>query len=146
MIDIVRTTSAAIDRTQFPTINAIQNAVDKGTGGKEIVKLNAALNSLVNSYARAISPTGQPTVSDKNHAREVINASYSNGQIDAITDIMRQEMNIAKASTAEAGAAAKAARQKTPAAAPKAPAAGTVQDGYRFKGGNPADQANWEKI
>lgn len=26
-----------------------------------------------------------------------------------------------------------------------APTVGTVQDGYRFKGGNPADQANWEK-
>ncbi len=32
------------------------------------------------------------------------------------------------------------------APAVKAPAAGTVQDGYRFKGGNPADQASWEKV
>lgn len=31
-------------------------------------------------------------------------------------------------------------------AAPKPPAVGTVQDGYRFKGGNPADQKNWEKV
>lgn len=31
-------------------------------------------------------------------------------------------------------------------AAPKPPAIGTVQDGYRFKGGNPADQKNWEKV
>jgi hypothetical protein len=28
----------------------------------------------------------------------------------------------------------------------RAPAAGAVQDGYRFKGGNPADQGNWEKV
>lgn len=27
-----------------------------------------------------------------------------------------------------------------------APAAGVVQDGYRFKGGNPADQNSWEKV
>lgn len=31
-------------------------------------------------------------------------------------------------------------------AAPKPPAIGTVQEGYRFKGGNPADQKNWEKV
>lgn len=128
MIDIVRNTSAAIDRTQFPTINAIQNAVDKGTGGKEIVQLNTAINSLVNSYARAISPTGQPTVSDKNHAREVINSAYSNGQIEAITDIMRQEMTIAKESTAEAGSAAKDARKKTPPAPAKTPSGATVSN------------------
>ena len=34
---------------------------------------------------------------------------------------------------------------KTPAA-PSAPAVGTVKDGYKFKGGNPADQNNWEKV
>jgi hypothetical protein len=36
-----------------------------------------------------------------------------------------------------------------PASAPAAPAgpkAGVVQDGFRFKGGNPADQNNWEKV
>lgn len=43
----------------------------------------------------------------------------------------------------------KAADASPAAAAPKpagriVPAAGTVQDGYRFKGGNPADKANWE--
>lgn len=27
----------------------------------------------------------------------------------------------------------------------KGPAVGTIQQGYRFKGGNPADKANWEK-
>lgn len=31
-------------------------------------------------------------------------------------------------------------------AASNAPKAGAVMDGYRFKGGNPADKANWEKM
>lgn len=102
MIKIVKTVSDKIDRTQYPTINSIQNAVDKGTGGKEIVQLNTAINALVNAYARAINPTGVSTVSDKNHAREVINSNYANGQLDAILDIMNQEMALAQKSPGEA--------------------------------------------
>lgn len=37
------------------------------------------------------------------------------------------------------------APEAVPSAAPTAPAVGAVQDGYRFKGGNPADPKNWEK-
>lgn len=102
MMKIVKTVSDKIDRTQYPTINAIQLAVDKGTGGKEIVQLNAAINALVNAYARAINPTGVSTVSDKNHAREVINSNYGKGQLDAILDIMNQEMALAQKSPGEA--------------------------------------------
>lgn len=102
MMKIVKTVSDKIDRTKYPTINAIQNAVDKGTGGKEIVQLNAAINALVNAYARAVNPTGVSTVRDKEHAREVINSNYSTGQIDAILDIMNQEMALAQKSPGEA--------------------------------------------
>jgi hypothetical protein len=31
-------------------------------------------------------------------------------------------------------------------AVPGAPKAGDVMDGYKFKGGDPADKANWEKV
>jgi hypothetical protein len=119
MIKIVRTTSAKVDRTQYPTINAIQNAVDKGTGGREIVKLNTALNALINSYARAINPTGVSTVSDKNHAREIINSNYASGQLDAILDVMQEEMRVAKASPAEASAQLKEQRNAPKAKAPE---------------------------
>lgn len=40
----------------------------------------------------------------------------------------------------------KSGRQAAPTApAPGMPAVGTVQSGYRFKGGDPADRKNWEK-
>lgn len=111
MVAVVRDLSNKVNRTEFPTINAITNAVSKGTGGKEIVQLNASINALVNSYARAISPTGQPTVSDKNHAREVINSAYSTGQIDAILDVMQQEMSIARKSAGTASTELKESRE-----------------------------------
>jgi hypothetical protein len=114
MIKIVRNISAKIDRTQYPTINAIQNAVSKGTGGKDIVALNTALNALINSYARAINPTGVATVSDKNHARDIINSNYASGQLNAILDVMQEEMRVAKASPGEASAQLKEQRNAPP--------------------------------
>ena len=114
MIELAKGYSDAIDRTQYPSINAIQNAVNKGTGDKNIVALNTALNSLVNSYARAINPRGVATVSDKNHAREIVNANYANGQLDTIFSVMDEEMKAAQEST---GAARAALREKPAAAA-----------------------------
>ena len=105
MIELAKGYSAAIDRTQYPSINAIQNAVNKGTGDKNIVALNTALNSLINSYARAINPKGIATVSDKNHAREIVNANYANGQLDTIFSVMDEEMKAAQESTGAARAA-----------------------------------------
>lgn len=44
----------------------------------------------------------------------------------------------------EGGQAAPAQPQAQPA--PGGPAPGTIEDGYRFKGGDPADQNNWERV
>ena len=105
MIELAKGYSAAIDRTQYPSINAIENAVNKGTGDKNIVALNTALNSLVNAYARAINPRGVATVSDKNHAREIVNSNYAKGQLDIIFSVMDEEMIAAQESTGAARAA-----------------------------------------
>lgn len=122
MVDVVRETSSRVSRTEFPTINAVANAVAKGTGNKDIVQLNTSINALVNSYARAISPTGQPTVSDKNHARDIINSAYSEGQLGAILDVMQQEMSIAREAAGTASTELKAARETARGRPPKAPA------------------------
>lgn len=98
MADIVTETSDAVDRTEFPNLNAVANAVSKGVGGVEVVKFNTALNSFINVYARAIAPSGQgPTVSDKEHAREMLNIAYSKGQVGGAIDIMLREIEAAKA-------------------------------------------------
>jgi hypothetical protein len=104
MIDLVNEYSSKVNRTQYPTLNAIQNAVDKGTGGEDIVKLNASINSLVNSYARAINPKGVATVEAKKHARELLNSAFTNGQIQATTAVMNQEIDLALAAPMKAQA------------------------------------------
>lgn len=97
MIGVARGLAANLNTGEFPSLNAIENAVSKGTGDVNVVKLNTALNALVNSYARAISPRGTPTVSDKNHARDIVNSALSKGQIGSAFDVMEQEMTASNA-------------------------------------------------
>jgi len=72
-------------------------AAERGTGDENVVRLSGAINSMINVYARAINPTGVPTVSDKEHAREILQAAWSKGQINAAIDQMQKEMAAARA-------------------------------------------------
>jgi hypothetical protein len=103
MISIARELADKVPRSEFPNLNAISNAVQKGVGGVEIVKLNTSLNSLINSYARAINPRGVPTVQDKEHAREIVNSAYAKDQLNGIFDIMDREMEVALGSARTGG-------------------------------------------
>jgi hypothetical protein len=97
---LVRKASANVPRSKFPAWNSAQLAWEKGTGGENVVAFSAALNSYINAYARAVSPLGNGTISDKEHARETIEAKFSDGQINAALDQLDFEMQAAKASPA----------------------------------------------
>lgn len=90
--------SAAVDRTKYPDLNAIILAGEKRTGDPNVVKLGVATNSLINIYSRAIAPSGVPTVSDKDHAREILSSAWSKGQYNAAVGMMMQEMAAARKS------------------------------------------------
>lgn len=96
MIDIVRDSSSKFPRSQFVPFNTALRAYETGTGDPEIAAFGASVNALVNVYARAINPTGVPTVSDKEHARAVLNTVQSPEQVDAVLGIIRKELEIAK--------------------------------------------------
>src|ERR1051326_733657 len=95
VLPIVSKASLAVDRTNYPTLNSVFQAVAQGTGDTKIVAFASGVNTLINLYARAISPTGVPTVSDKDHAREILDKAWSQGQFDAATGMMAQEIDAA---------------------------------------------------
>ena len=95
LIPQVLKTSEAVSRTEFPSINQLILAGEKGTGDQNVVRLGIALNSFINVYARAISPTGVPTVSDKDHARDLLDSAWSKGQIGAGMDQIEKELEAA---------------------------------------------------
>lgn len=94
----VLATSAAVNRTNYPSLNKILLAAKTGTGDPEVVKFGIALNSFVNVYSRAINPGGSPTVSDKEHARELLNDAWSVGQIQSAVGQLQREMALAQKS------------------------------------------------
>ena len=95
MADLVTETSEAVSRTQFMPINKALNAYNTNTGSTEIREFGAALNSFINAYARAISPVGTPTVSDKDHARAMLSTADSHEQVVAIMGQLKKEMEAA---------------------------------------------------
>lgn len=108
MLDIVKETSNKFGRTNFVPWNMALKAWESGTGEPEIAAFGASINALVNVYARAINPTGVPTISDKDHARVVLNQVQSPAQVDAVLGIIRRELDIAMKAPATVRAATRA--------------------------------------
>ncbi|QVN18772.1 hypothetical protein [Burkholderia pyrrocinia] len=140
---LVRQASAALPRTEFPGVNKALQAAQTGTGDPRVVALGTALNTSINAYARAISPSGTPTVSDKEHARELLSTASTDAQLNAVLNVMEKEMSAARQAPAEVQAQQKA---RISGRGEGAPAVGTTEGGYRFKGGDPSKQSNWEKM
>jgi hypothetical protein len=143
MMPMALEASERVDRTQYPTLNAALQAALTGTGDENVVRLGIATNSLINIYARAISPTGAPTVSDKDHARELLSAAWNKGQYAAGIDQLRLEMEAAQRSP---GQVRDEMRETTAGSTPRgAPNVGDIVQGHKFMGGDATNPANWEK-
>lgn len=96
MAGLVEQTSAKVSRTTFMPINKALIAYNDNTGDPETRAFGAALNSFINTYARAVNPVGTPTVSDKDHARAMLSRADSHTALLAIMDQLKQEMKAAE--------------------------------------------------
>jgi len=90
--DILEKASAAVPRSAFRSLNKAWNAGRGEFNVPEYGAFSAALNTFVNEYARAVNPKGTATISDKDHAREILSASDSPETFKAKMNILRQEM------------------------------------------------------
>lgn len=113
-----------------------------------------------NEYAKIMSgSTGAQgsTVDSRREAAELFSPYLSKGQIDRVVAVAKQDMQNRKGSLygqiddikgrlKGAGKGGSSPSEGTAAPSGSAPAPGTVQGGYRFKGGDPAEQSNWERV
>ncbi len=120
--------SKAVDRTQFPNWNAVQIAAERGTGGEAVIRLVSQVNAVKNAYAQIAARGGQSTDDARRRADEVMNAAWSNGQIEAGAKQLMVEADAALAAAEEAKSDATAKIRG--AGGKKAPAAGGSGDGW----------------
>lgn len=101
MIPIALKASDAVPRGEWMPWNKMVQAYQTGTSSPELARFVAATNSLVNSYVRAVSPSGVPTDSMREHAYSMLNSAQSPKAYQAVTSIMQDEMKAAMAAPAQ---------------------------------------------
>lgn len=102
MAPIVLTNMEAVGPSGFVPYNKAANIAKSQTGDPKIKAYVASINAFVNSYSRAINPTGAATINDKEHARELLDAADSPEQVRAVINTLQQEMRAAISAPEEA--------------------------------------------
>jgi hypothetical protein len=93
---MVLAASDKIDRSKFPTFNAMQLAVEKGTGGEDVIRLIDAMNAYKMAYTQILTRGGMPTDDARKRSDEIIDKAWSNGQIRVAIDQLSKEMAAAQ--------------------------------------------------
>lgn len=88
--------SAKIDRTQFPTINSIILALEKGTGDPELARFNVANRSLIGIYSQVLRRGGTPSDQSDREANSLLETAFAKGQYAAAVDQIMKEATAAQ--------------------------------------------------
>jgi hypothetical protein len=126
MIPIALEASEKLPRSQFMPWNNMVQAVQKGTSSPELASFVAATNSLVNSYVRAVSPSGVPTDSMREHAYSMLNAAQGPEAYKAVVATMQREMQAALQAPGQVKAELRKGNDPTAAAMPPQSSAAPV--------------------
>lgn len=108
MADLALTASANMPRGSFVPWNRAMQAVQSHTSSPELAKFVTATTSLVNAYARAVTPVGAPTDSTRAHAFEMLSTAQSPEAYAASIQQMKQEMKAALEAPADVSESLKA--------------------------------------
>lgn len=101
-IELGKEASKLVPRGNWvPVTKAIQ-AFQSGTSDKNLAAFGAANLAIINTYSRAISPTGTPTVHDKEHAERLLSTAIGPDAYNAVLDQMNKEIEIAHAAPLKA--------------------------------------------
>jgi hypothetical protein len=137
-------TSKLFPRTDIPLVNTALVAYERNTGDPNIIKFGAALNALINAYGKMSNPTGTGVHdADKARIERVMDASFSQGQIEAgVQQIVTEGQVMSQAAQQAQAEVLRQAMPTVPGAAPVASPASApsqpttpkevIQNGWRY--------------
>ena len=128
--------------------NALQQWVKTGTGDPNMPPYFATLLTGANEFAKVTSgSTGAQAATEgaRAEAAKIFAKPYNYDQLKAAVKAARQDMDFKRQYYRDQAADIKARISGSISKPSGKPTAGEVHDGYRFKGGDPADQDNWEQ-
>lgn len=124
-IQLGREASANVPRGTWVPVNKAVQAYLSGTSDPALAQFGAANLAIINTYARAISPTGVPTVNDKQHAEQMLSTATGPAAYEAVLKQFEKEIAIAH------GAAPAAKKELKDLRTGTAPTATTAAPVYR---------------
>ena len=150
--------SRKVYRPDFKPIGEIQQAIQGKTSDPDLLEFQQQNQAVINAYAATMSRGGVSTVAAAERASSILSSATGQEAYERQLDRLNKEVQQMQYCTA-------AAKQQildqisgrhtevpqptltgvAKPAAKAAPAVGTIKGGYKFKGGDPADQNNWEK-
>jgi hypothetical protein len=144
-------------KTGSPLLNApIQHLRKDVFGSADVAQFDGAIGTVADEYAKVMSSStgtgGVTSDSARHEAYSRLSKAATPAQLLGVMSTMKQEMSKrTDALEAQRTAAQETIRNrgvapKTQVASNGAPKVGTVQQGYRFNGGNPADPKSWSKV
>jgi len=146
--------SNAVPRDQWKQISNINNFLASQQSDPKLAQLQVQIREFISVWARA-STGKNPTVESLKTGADLLSAAQSQEAFAGVVNVMQNQIKsnykAAKGAIAgqdlgepdwnNGGAGAGGGIQIN---SPPPPQAGEIQDGYRFKGGDPGDQNNWE--
>jgi len=129
---IGRGANAALPRGNFVPVNQAIQAWQGGNSDPRLAKFGQAMATIANTYARAVNPKGLPHEAVVSDTLKRLSSAQGPEALNAILDVMQQEIDLAEKSPNQAREIIKENRAMRNGDKPEKPSAGVTSSGLKW--------------